>query len=121
MGAQARACPASIDRFDCYPPPMSRISRDQVLRLANLARLALDEREVTSLTGQLDTVLEYAQSLQDLDTEGIEPTAHPLPLRTPWREDRCDPPMPAEQAVANAPERDHTAFVVPRILSADEL
>jgi aspartyl-tRNA(Asn)/glutamyl-tRNA(Gln) amidotransferase subunit C len=97
---------------------MSRISRDQVLHLAQLARLALDEEEMTE---QLDTVLEYARSLESLDTEGIEPTSHPLPIRTPWREDRCEAPIPAEQAVANAPERSDTAFVVPKILDVDEL
>ena len=43
------------------------------------------------------------------------------PIRTPWREDRCEAPIPAEQAVANAPERSDTAFVVPKILDADEL
>jgi aspartyl-tRNA(Asn)/glutamyl-tRNA(Gln) amidotransferase subunit C len=100
---------------------MSRISRDQVLHLAQLARLALDEEETAALTEQLDTVLEYARSLESLDTEGIEPTSHPLPIRTPWREDRCEAPIPAEQAVANAPERSDTAFVVPKILDVDEL
>jgi aspartyl-tRNA(Asn)/glutamyl-tRNA(Gln) amidotransferase subunit C len=100
---------------------MSRISRDQVLHLAQLARLALDEEETAALTEQLDRVLEYARSLEGLDTEGIEPTSHPLPIRTPWREDRCEAPIPAEQAVANAPERSDTAFVVPKILDVDEL
>lgn len=121
MGAQARARPSVRDGSDCYPPRMARLSRDLVLRLADLARLALDDGELASLTEQLDTVLEYAQSLQGLDTDGIEPTSHPLPVPTPWREDRCVLPMPPEQAVANAPERDGTAFVVPRILDADEV
>jgi aspartyl-tRNA(Asn)/glutamyl-tRNA(Gln) amidotransferase subunit C len=100
---------------------MPRISRDQVLHVANLARLALDEDETAAMTEQLDTVLEFARSLESLDTEGIEPTSHPLPIHTPWREDRCEAPLPAEQAVANAPERSDTAFVVPKILDADEV
>ena len=100
---------------------MPRISRDQVLRVAELARLALDEDETAAMTEQLDAVLEYAQSLESLDTEDIEPTSHPLPIRTPWREDRCEAPIPADQAVANAPERAETAFVVPKILDADEV
>jgi aspartyl-tRNA(Asn)/glutamyl-tRNA(Gln) amidotransferase subunit C len=100
---------------------MPRISRDQVLHVAHLARLALDEDETAAMTEQLDTVLEYARSLESLDTDGIEPTSHPLPIQTLWREDRCEAPIPAEQAVANAPERADTAFVVPKILDADEV
>ena len=100
---------------------MPRISRDQVLHVAHLARLRLDDAETEAMTGQLDTILEHARSLESLDTEGIEPTSHPLPIRTPWREDRCEPPISAEQALANAPERSDTAFVVPKILDADEV
>lgn len=91
------------------------------MHLANLARLALDESEVEAMTGQLDRILEYAQSLETLDTTGIEPTSHPLPIAAPLREDRADPPLPAAQAVANAPQKDDTAFVVPKILDADEV
>lgn len=100
---------------------MSRISREQVLHVANLARLALQEDEVGMMTEQLDTVLEYAQSLESLDTEGIEPTSQPLPVPTPWREDVAEAPISPDAALANAPERHDTSFVVPKILEADEV
>jgi aspartyl-tRNA(Asn)/glutamyl-tRNA(Gln) amidotransferase subunit C len=100
---------------------MSRISREQVLHVADLARLALSESELVALTAELDTILEYADSLAALDTEGIEPTSHPLPLRAPLRPDRAEEPLDPVRALANAPERDGSSFRVPRILASDEV
>ena len=100
---------------------MSRIGPEQVRYVADLARLVLAEDEVAAMTRELDAVLEYAQALQAIDTEGIEPTSHPIPLHTPFREDRPDPPVDPEEALRNAPEREDTAFAVPKILDTDEV
>jgi aspartyl-tRNA(Asn)/glutamyl-tRNA(Gln) amidotransferase subunit C len=99
---------------------VSRITREEVLKVAELARLSLTEAEARAMTSQLDTILEYAQALQALDTEGIEPTSHPIPMQTPLREDRPAAVLPSEKAVANAPEKEDTAFLVPKVLDADE-
>ncbi|HET6305197.1 MAG TPA: Asp-tRNA(Asn)/Glu-tRNA(Gln) amidotransferase subunit GatC [Myxococcota bacterium] len=99
---------------------MSRISRDEVLRVADLARLSLDDVEAGALAAQLDTILAYAEVVRSVDTEGVAPTAHPLPVRMVLREDRAEPPLPPEEALANAPEREGSAFVVPKVLDADE-
>jgi aspartyl-tRNA(Asn)/glutamyl-tRNA(Gln) amidotransferase subunit C len=99
---------------------MSRISRDEVRRVAELARLSLDDAEAGALAAQLDTILGYADLVRSVDTEGVTPTAHPLPVRMALREDRAEPPLPPEEAVANAPEHEGSAFVVPRVLDADE-
>jgi aspartyl-tRNA(Asn)/glutamyl-tRNA(Gln) amidotransferase subunit C len=99
---------------------VSRISRDEVLRVAELARLSLDDAEARALASQLDTILGYAEMLRGLDTEGVPPTAHALPVRMALRDDRAEPPLPPEEALAGAPEREASAFVVPKVLDADE-
>ncbi len=99
---------------------MSRISRDEVQRVAELARLSLDDAEAQAMAAQLDTILGYAEVLRSLDTAGVPPTAHPLGVRMELREDRAEPALPPEEALANAPERQDSAFVVPKVLDADE-
>ncbi len=99
---------------------MARITREEVERIADLARLTLRPEEAERMTGELETILEYVASLEALDTEGVEPTSHAIPLRTPLRDDRVQPGLDPEQAVANAPERDGHAFVVPKVIAEDE-
>ena len=95
---------------------MSRISREDIERTAILARLSLDEEEVRAMTRDLGRILEHADQLQQLDTTGIEPTAHAIPLDTPMREDVPEPAMDPELALQNAPRREGSAFVVPKVL-----
>jgi aspartyl-tRNA(Asn)/glutamyl-tRNA(Gln) amidotransferase subunit C len=99
---------------------MSRITREEVARIASLARLSLDDDEILRTTTQLDAILDYVALLAEVDTTGIEPTAHVLPMRTPLREDRAVPPMAPELAVANAPQRAGSAFVVPLVIDGEE-
>ena len=68
----------------------------------------------------LDEILSYAEALQALDTEGIEPTAHVLPLPTPMRSDTPEAPVDPEAALANAPARGGDAFAVPKVLEGEE-
>jgi aspartyl-tRNA(Asn)/glutamyl-tRNA(Gln) amidotransferase subunit C len=99
---------------------MARIERDEVLRIAELARLELSEAEAERMTAELEAILGHVASLAALDTTGIEPTAHALSIPTPLRDDRALPPLDPERALANAPERDGFAFVVPKVLDEDE-
>jgi aspartyl-tRNA(Asn)/glutamyl-tRNA(Gln) amidotransferase subunit C len=99
---------------------MSRITREEVARIASLARLSLDPDESLRVTTQLDAILDYVAQLSLVDTTGIEPTSHAIPLRTPLREDVPVPGMPPELAVANAPEREGSAFVVPLVIDGEE-
>jgi len=99
---------------------MSRISRAEVERIASLARLSLSDAESDRLAGELDTILEYVETLSEVEIEGVEPTAHVIPLATPLREDRAVAPMDPELAVANAPERSGSAFVVPKVIEGEE-
>jgi aspartyl-tRNA(Asn)/glutamyl-tRNA(Gln) amidotransferase subunit C len=95
---------------------MSRISHEDVERTALLARLSLDEEETRAMVRDLDRILEHADQLQQLDTSGIEPTAHAISLETPMREDVHEPGMDPDLALQNAPQREGSAFVVPKVL-----
>ncbi len=88
--------------------------------MAALARLSVSDAEAERLTVELDRLLEYVDLLGQLDTDGIEPTAHAIPMATPVREDRAAPPIDPELAVANAPEHEGTAFVVPKVIEGEE-
>jgi aspartyl-tRNA(Asn)/glutamyl-tRNA(Gln) amidotransferase subunit C len=98
---------------------MTRITRQQVEYIAELSRLSLSETEVLAMERDLERILDYMASLQELDTEGVEPTAHAIALDTPLRSDQPAAAMDPELAVANAPQRAGTAFVVPRVIDAE--
>ena len=93
-----------------------KITRETVLHVAGLARLSLSEEEVETYARQLDAILEYMEQLGALDTRGVEPTEHVIPLETPFREDRILPSLDPEKSLQNAPERSGTFFKVPKIL-----
>jgi aspartyl-tRNA(Asn)/glutamyl-tRNA(Gln) amidotransferase subunit C len=89
------------------------ISRDEVLHVARLARLALTDEEVERLGAQLNAILEAVGKVSELDLEGVEPTAHPLDVVNVWAEDDPRPCLPVEEALANAPEHEGGFFKVP--------
>jgi len=99
---------------------MARIDRAEVERIADLARLELAPDEAERMTGELAAILGYVEQLGAVDTTGVEPTVHALPLATPLRPDRAEPPMDPARAVANAPAADGFAFVVPKVLDEDD-
>jgi len=89
------------------------ISREEVLRVAELARLALTDDEVERLTAELGAILEAVGKVAELDLTDVAPTSHPLSLVNVWDEDEPRPSLPLEVALANAPEREADAFRVP--------
>jgi aspartyl-tRNA(Asn)/glutamyl-tRNA(Gln) amidotransferase subunit C len=91
-----------------------------VNRIADLARLSVSDAEADRLAGELEAILAYAEQLAGLDTQGVPPTAHPVELATPLRADVPEPPLDPERALANAPQRDGFAFVVPRVIDGEE-
>lgn len=80
------------------------LTTDDVLHIARLARLRLDPAEVERYAAQLGSILGHFEALAAVDTEGVEPTANPLPLRNVMREDATRPSLPREEALANAPQ-----------------
>jgi len=95
---------------------MSRISREEVLRIAHLARIRLSPAEAAGLTQDLESILGYVELLGEVDTSQVPPTAHAIPTATPLRADEPSGELDPEQALANAPARHGTAFAVPQVL-----
>ena len=93
-----------------------KITLAEVEHVARLARLALDADEKDRLRGQLDAILGYIEQLRGVDTAGVEPTAHVLPLVNVMRDDEVRPSYPPDAMLANAPDAQDGQFRVPRIL-----
>lgn len=78
------------------------VSREDVEHIARLARVRLTPDEVERLSRQLSSILDHFAALSAVDTEGVEPTAHPLPLANVMREDSVAPSLPRDDVLANA-------------------
>ena len=89
------------------------IDREQLLKVAHLARLELREDEVERLEGQLNDILEAVSKVSELDLAGVPPTSHPLDVVDVWEADEPRPCLSVEDALANAPEREGDFFKVP--------
>ena len=92
---------------------MARITRDEVLYVARLARLELSDDEVTKFQGQLSQILDAVSKVSELDLSDVPPTAHPLAIENAWRDDVPRPCLPLDDVFANAPDRDDDHFRVP--------
>jgi len=92
-----------------------KITRKNVEDVALLSRLEIPEEQIETMTGQLNAILEYVDVLNQLDTTGVEPTAHVLPLKNVMRADVVMPSLPREAALANAPEQENGYFKVPKV------
>lgn len=84
--------------------------------LAKLARLALTPEEKARFAAQLGDILSYVERLKEVTVDGIEPTAHAMPLFNVWREDEPGQSLTVEQALRNAPARTESAFLVPTVV-----
>jgi aspartyl-tRNA(Asn)/glutamyl-tRNA(Gln) amidotransferase subunit C len=93
-----------------------KISKEEVLYVANLARLDIDEAAVEKLTGQIGNILDYVDQLKQVDTTGITPTSHAVPLTNAFREDLEKPHLDRDAALANAPQPENGFFVVPKVV-----
>ncbi len=89
------------------------IDRDQVVHVARLARLELGEDEVGALADELSSILDHVDRLLAVDTEGVEPTTHVVPLENVLRDDVPGEELTPEQALASAPSTEDGAFLVP--------
>ena len=92
------------------------ISREDVEHVARLARLALTPDELETMRTQLNAILVHIDALKAVDTTGVEPTSHAVPVVNVFREDEPRPPFPVEDMLRNAPDRAGNFFRVPRII-----
>jgi aspartyl-tRNA(Asn)/glutamyl-tRNA(Gln) amidotransferase subunit C len=89
------------------------IDRDQVLHVARLARLELTEAELERMAGELSTILDHVEQMNELDLEGVEPTSHVVELENVLRPDEPRPSWPRDEVLEPAPDPDEGAFRVP--------
>jgi aspartyl-tRNA(Asn)/glutamyl-tRNA(Gln) amidotransferase subunit C len=92
------------------------ISREEVMTIAELAKLTLSEKEINTLQEQLSDILDYAQMLQSIDTGDIPPTTSAIPLSNVMRDDVTHLSLENEAALANAPDADDRSFRVKAVL-----
>ncbi|GIP35452.1 Asp-tRNA(Asn)/Glu-tRNA(Gln) amidotransferase subunit GatC [Paenibacillus sp. J2TS4] len=92
------------------------ISIQDVEHVAQLSRLDLTEEEKQTFTGQLNAILKYAEQLNELNTDGVEPTSRVVPMSNVMREDEVRPSLPLEKVFLNAPDEEDGQFKVPAIL-----
>ena len=93
-----------------------QISREQVRHVAALARLEMDEQELASYGRDLSDILGYVAKLNEIDTTGVEPTAHVIFMDTPYRDDERGESFSHEQTLKNAPQREGLYFQAPQVI-----
>ncbi len=93
-----------------------KITKEEVLYVANLARLEMNDESIDKFVRQIGTILEYVDTLNRVDTEGVPPTSHAIFLTNAFREDEIKEHLDREAALANAPEKEDENFVVPKVI-----
>jgi len=95
-----------------------KITKKEVLHVANLARLDVDKVLIDKFAGQIGTVLEYVDKLKALDTQGVIPTSHAIFLTNAFREDDEKQSFDPDSALSNAPEKEDGNFIVPKVINS---
>jgi aspartyl-tRNA(Asn)/glutamyl-tRNA(Gln) amidotransferase subunit C len=92
------------------------ITRDDVKKIAELARLQIPENELEKFTGQMNQILEFVERLNSLDTGGITPTSHAIPITNAFREDKVVESPESTAALEQAPDQEGHLFKVPKVI-----
>jgi aspartyl-tRNA(Asn)/glutamyl-tRNA(Gln) amidotransferase subunit C len=95
---------------------MAKITKEEVKHVANLARLTFDEEEIELFTKQLGDIIDFAEQLNELDTEGVEPTTHVLDIKNVLRNDTPRQWLTKEEALKNAPDQKDGQIKVPSMM-----
>ena len=93
-----------------------KISKKEVQHVAHLARLEINEADIERFADQIGTILDYVDTLKQVNTTGVSATSHAITLINAFREDREQAHLGAEAALANAPQQEAGAFVVPKVI-----
>ena len=99
---------------------MSSLSRDEVAKLAALARIEMSEEELVSLSSQFGMIIDAVARVQEVNLDGVTATSHPQPIQNIFREDQVRPSLTPEQALSGAPAQEEQRFRVPQILGEAE-
>lgn len=98
---------------------MSSLSRDDVAKLASLARIEMTDDELTHLSSEFTVILDAVARVQEVASQDVPPTSHPLPLVNIFREDVVHPSLTPEEALSGAPAQEDQRFKVPQILGEE--
>jgi len=93
-----------------------QITPEEIAKVAHLARLELNQAEVAQMADQVGAILSYIDKLNELDTQGVQPTTHALAINNAFRDDVVIPSLPQAEALRNGPSQNGEAFVVPKII-----
>jgi aspartyl-tRNA(Asn)/glutamyl-tRNA(Gln) amidotransferase subunit C len=93
-----------------------KITKQEVLHVADLARLEIDESAVERFASQVGDILAYVDQLKQVDTAGVRPTSHALALTNAFRDDVETRHLPRENSLANAPQQEDGNFLVPKVV-----
>jgi aspartyl-tRNA(Asn)/glutamyl-tRNA(Gln) amidotransferase subunit C len=92
------------------------VNKQDVEKIAELARLIFSEEELENFTPQMNKILSYMDKLNELDTDNVEPLSHPVEQTNVFREDELRPSISKEDALKNAPSKDENHFKVPKVI-----
>ena len=98
---------------------MSRISTDEVARVAGLAHIALTPEEIERFAGELDVIANSVAKVSEVATPDVPATSHPIPLTNVWREDEIADTLDRDEVLAAAPASEDGMFLVPQILGEE--
>jgi len=93
-----------------------KISREEVIHVADLARLDIDKEHIEKFALQLGKILEYVDTLENVDTTGVRPTTHAISMTNAFREDEEKSRFDRDSALANAPDKADGNFIVPKVV-----
>lgn len=93
-----------------------KITKEEVLHVAKLARLDVDEALIDKFAKQIGMILAYVDKLNQVETKGVAPTSHAISLTNAFREDNEQDVFDKDAALANAPEKENGSFVVPKVI-----
>jgi aspartyl-tRNA(Asn)/glutamyl-tRNA(Gln) amidotransferase subunit C len=93
-----------------------KLTKEEVLYVAHLARLEIDESSIEKFAGQIGDILAYVDQLKQVDTAEVRPTSHALALTNAFREDVESRHLPREASLANAPQQEDGSFLVPKVV-----
>ncbi|HPF40318.1 MAG TPA: Asp-tRNA(Asn)/Glu-tRNA(Gln) amidotransferase subunit GatC [Phycisphaerae bacterium] len=95
---------------------MTQIDEQQVRHIAHLSRLDLSDAEISQYGRQLGDILAYVETLNEVETDGVEPTAHAMPISNVFRADETGESLGVDKALQNAPDKAPPYFKVPKVL-----
>jgi len=93
-----------------------KISKEEVLHVASLARLKFSDTDAEKLEADMAEIINFADTLSELDTNDIVPTAHAIPMQNAFRADEIKPSFERREILKNAPDFDEEGFIVPKVV-----